>query len=111
MPDDMRRGGALWAPAAPYTLPVLDSKTIPGRACMRLSFRFVKDGLAAGLVLSLFSGCALQLPIKDPKPSGIAYGKSGSPAAITLNFKDQRSDADKAAVTGGIVVTQLLYQG
>jgi hypothetical protein len=79
---------------------------------MRISFRMLKAAAAAAFVVTVFSGCALQVPIKDPVPSGSeqAFGKSASPAPVTLNFKDQRSEAGRKEVAGGRLTTNLVYQ-
>jgi hypothetical protein len=75
---------------------------------MGILFRSLKTIAAAATVLSLFSGCALQVPIKDPVPSTVAFARS-SAAPVTLNFKDQRGEPDKTTVAGGRLTTNLTY--
>jgi HEAT repeat protein len=75
---------------------------------MRISFRTFHAGVAAAFALSMFSGCALQIPIKDPVPSKIAYTAT-SAAPVTLNFKDQRIGTARTEPAGGRLTTNLSY--
>jgi hypothetical protein len=67
---------------------------------------------ATGIVLAsaVLSGCAvnMKVPLKDPPPSAAKYQKTTQPAPVTLAFKDDRNEADKALVTG-VIPMQVVY--
>lgn len=67
-------------------------------------------GVVASLVL--LSGCAvnMQVPIKDPAPSSVAYNKAGSSSPVALAFKDEQTPEDKAKVVTGTISMHMVYQ-
>lgn len=63
--------------------------------------------LAAGMGISLavLTGCAVNMPVPvtAPVPSTVAYSKGNALQPLTLAFKDEQSDADKAKVLTGTI--------
>ena len=68
---------------------------------------------AAGIVasLALVSGCAInmQVPIKDPVPSTVAYKKAAAVTPVNLSFKDDRATEDKGKILSGLIPMQMVY--
>jgi uncharacterized lipoprotein YajG len=79
---------------------------------MRIFAKALKSatGMAASLVL--LSGCAvnMQVPIKDPTLSTVAYNKTGSLTPVGLTFKDEQTATDKAKFLTGTIPMQMVYQ-
>jgi len=69
---------------------------------------------ATGVVVSLalLSGCAInmQVPVKDPVPSTVAYKKADAPTPVSLSFKDDRAAEDKAKILSGLIPMQMVYK-
>lgn len=73
--------------------------------------RLFRAAPAGVLALAFLSGCAtnMQVPVKDPVPSTSTYAKTGSPSPVTLSFKDDRREEDKAKTVSGLIPMQLVY--
>ena len=72
-----------------------------------------KQAADVGISLSLLSGCAINMPvpITAPVPSTAAYAKGGTLQPLSLAFKDQQSDADKAKLTTGTIPMNPQWNG
>lgn len=73
--------------------------------------RILKAATALSASLFLLSGCAINMPvpIKDPVASDVPYVKAKI-APVTLTFKNEQSDADKAQFMTGLIPMNLLYK-
>jgi hypothetical protein len=61
---------------------------------------------------AVLSGCAINMtvPVKDPAPSPTTFKKPAAAAAVSLAFKDERSEENKAKVVSGLIPMQVVYQ-
>lgn len=73
--------------------------------------RLFRAAPAVALAMAFLSGCAtnMQVPVKDPVPSTSPYAKTGTPSPVTLSFKDDRREEDKAKTVSGLIPMQLVY--
>lgn len=69
-------------------------------------------GTGMAVSLALLSGCALnmQVPIKDPVVSKIAYSKVTQLPPVKLTFKDVQTDEQKAKLLTGTIPMTMMYQ-
>jgi hypothetical protein len=74
-------------------------------------FHLFRAAPAMVLAAACLSGCAvnMKVPVKDPVPSASAYVQAGKPAPVTLAFKDDRREEDKAKTVSGLIPMQLVY--
>jgi hypothetical protein len=79
---------------------------------MRALANQLKNAAAVMVLLVLLSGCAvnMQVPIKDPTPSAVGYKKVASITPVSLSFKDDQSNEDKAKVLSGLIPMQMVYK-
>src|SRR5687768_2791481 len=72
----------------------------------------LKKAASAVVALALLSGCAInmQVPIKDPAPSAVAYRSASTPTPVSLSFKDDQSTQDKAKILSGVIPMHMVYK-
>jgi hypothetical protein len=73
----------------------------------------VLNNAVAMLAVALLSGCAvnMKVPVKDPAPSAdTSYNKTAAATPVSLAFKDDQSEDDKARLLTGLIPMQMVYQ-
>ncbi|QNA87756.1 HEAT repeat domain-containing protein [Massilia sp. Dwa41.01b] len=67
---------------------------------------------AASLALAVLSGCAVNMPvpITEPAASTVAYTKGSALKPLNLAFRNDQSDADKAAFMTGTIPMNPMYK-
>jgi len=72
-------------------------------------FKAFKSASAIVVAVAALSGCgAMQVRVKEPAPSTIAYNKAGAAQAVALSFQDAREEQDKAKIVSGTLQAQLM---
>jgi hypothetical protein len=72
----------------------------------------LKNATGIVMLLAFLSGCAInmQVPIKDPAPSTVAYKKTGAITPVSLSFKDDQSAEDKTKILSGLIPMKMVYK-
>lgn len=73
----------------------------------------LKRVAGVGMSLAVLTGCAINMPVPvtAPVPSTVAYSKGSALQPLTLAFKDEQSDADKAKLLTGTIPMNPLSNG
>ena len=61
---------------------------------------------------AVLSGCAINMkvPVKDPAPSVTTFKTPAGKAPVSLAFKDERSEENKARVVSGLIPMHVVYE-
>lgn len=80
---------------------------------MKNAMQILTKGLGVITLVLLTSGCAInmEVPIKEPTPSKVTYSIKESPSPVTLTFKDEQSEKDKAEIVSGRIPMKLTSEG